>query len=158
MALKTVIVIILAFIVNVASSQNWTVISEEQVPVKVIAKHYGANEGLNTTMWSLQEEAGENYYLADFQLDGTSRKIKYNLNGKPICEALILKDAPADLIAYLDQQYLKPKVVEFREINNLITKEKIFQVVLKTKNLGEFMLEFDNQLTPLGVEQGFAAF
>lgn len=158
MGLKTTIVTILALMANAASAQDWESLNEENVPLKVIAKHYGSNEGVEITIWSQIKENDEQIFLAEFQKEGVSKKVKYSALGRPLSEAVISRDAPERLGLYLDQQYMKPKVVEFREINNLLTKEKSYQVVLKTKNLGEFMLQFDDQLTPKGVAQGIAGF
>ncbi len=123
-------------------------ISEEDLSIKIIARHYDLNNGAQETKWFISELNDEKVYIARFELDKDEKEVYYNQYGRPIIDATIKNQIPVILLDYIGERYEKFKVLEYKKTKNLETESSKHSVSIKTKKYGELVLDFDQYFTP----------
>jgi hypothetical protein len=140
---------ILFFIVFFGYAQvEPTPISEDDLSLKVIARHYDLHTGAEGTEWFVSELNDEKVYIAQFEFDKEDKEVVYNQYGRPIMDATIKNQIPVVLLDYIGERYEKFKVIEYKKTKNLETERSNHSVSIKTKEFGEVVLGFDQYFTP----------
>lgn len=130
-------------------------IAEEDLPMKVIVSHYENNS--ETTKWFKITNQNENQFIASFYSSGFKKEIFYNNSGKVQKETTVKNLIPTLLTKYLNQQYDKSKVIEFKFVKNIVDQVAEYEVLVRTKDRDEIIIRFDDQYTPIGISQGYAS-
>lgn len=149
MKAKVVFFSIFIFSLTLSYSQsNPQAISEEDLSLKIIARHYDLQNGAEGTEWFVSELNDEKVYIARFELDKVQKEVYYNGYGRPIMDATIKNQIPVVLMDYIGERYEKFKVIEYKKTKNLETESSKHSVAIKTKQFGELVLDFDQYFTP----------
>lgn len=149
--MKTKIAFFLTFFLSVTLSfaqSPLQPVNEEDLSIKIIARHYDLQNGVEETEWFVSEYNDEKVYIARFELDKVEKEVYYNQYGRPIIDATIKNQIPVILLDYIGERYEKFKVVQYKKTKNLETESSKHSVAIKTKKYGELVLDFDQYFTP----------
>ncbi|MFY0599535.1 MAG: hypothetical protein JXR03_07670 [Cyclobacteriaceae bacterium] len=133
------------------SDSQIKVILEDDIDFNVVKWHYIEYPNAHATWEEISINAGAKLYRAEFEFEGHPRRVIYNSQGIRMQEeANLTKNVPVSLLSYLDDIYLKYRILSFTRITDFRLEEKVtFKVEVKSKSNGVEILEFDKNLIPL---------
>ncbi|MEP0368846.1 MAG: hypothetical protein ABJN36_20545 [Cyclobacteriaceae bacterium] len=127
-------------------------ISEDDLEFNFLKWHY-AKYPKTTVSWESLGIGGEEFLRGTFDFEGFEMKVLYKTDGRVIQEeADLSKNVPVSLLHYLDDFYLKYKVLSFTRITDMQSDDISFKMEIKSKENGIEILEFDKNLIPVDSE------
>ncbi|MEO9473947.1 MAG: hypothetical protein ABJG41_00365 [Cyclobacteriaceae bacterium] len=127
-------------------------ISEDDLEFNFLKWHY-AEYPKTTVSWESLRIGGEEFFRGTFDFEGYEMRVLYKTDGRMLQEeADLLKNVPVSLLHYLDDFYLKYKVMSFTRITDFQSDDISFKMEIKSKENGIEILEFDKNLIPIDSE------
>lgn len=130
-------------------SQGSTTIAEDDVPIKVVACHFSQYDGSTVLAWTQIYNEVDIKYSALINHGGTRKEVIYNQYGRIIQEMITKDKIPVMLVSFIEGKYEKYKILEFKSVKDFDKAQMQYQVRVKTKEHGEFALQFDDQFEPV---------
>ena len=139
-------------ITGVFATAQTRAISEEDLEFNFLKWHY-AEYPKTVVSWESLSIGGEEFFRGTFDFEGRETIVLYKTDGRIIQEeADLTKNVPVSLLHYLDDFYLKYKVLSFTRITDYQSDDTSFKMEIKSKENGIEILEFDKNLIPIDSE------
>jgi len=125
-------------------------VAEEDVSFNILKWHYNYYPNSESKQWYTM---GEGAYQVELFFEGKDMTITYTAEGKRLEEMVDLtKNVPVSVSYYLDEKYGKYKVIEFVKITTFDDDHTGFRLKLKSKDFGDDLISFDQNLVPVSGE------
>lgn len=123
-------------------------VDESDISFDILKWHYHHYPNSTMSAWKIVDQGA--YYKADFVFNGFDVVTIYSSEGKVLVERIdMAKNVPISLIHHLDGIYEKYKVKEFDKITDFTNETVYYEMNIKSKEVGEETLNFDEHLIPV---------